>query len=676
MSEEVKSLNFIEQIIENDIANGLSKDKLHFRFPPEPNGYLHIGHAAAICLNFGLGKRYNAPVNLRFDDTNPAKEEQEYVDAIKKDVSWLGFKWSNECYSSDYFQQLHDWAVLLIKKGAAYVDGLSAEEMAEQKGTHSEPGIESPFRNTSVEDNLALFEQMKNGDFEEGTYALRAKIDMASPNMLMRDPIMYRILKKDHHRTGSDWCIYPMYDWTHGESDYLEEISHSFCTLEFKPHRELYDWFLDQVYDSKDIRPKQREFARRNLSYTIMSKRKLLRLVEDKIVDGWDDPRMPTISGLRRRGYTANSIRKFSEVSGISKRDSVTDVSLLEFCIREDLNKTATRVMGVIDPIKLVITNYPDNKEEFLTAENNPEDEKSKTHEVPFSKELFIEREDFKEEAGSKFFRLTLGKEVRLKNAYIIKGESVVKDANGNIIEIHCIADLDSKSGSGTEASTRKVKGTLHWVSIKHAVKSEIRVYDRLFLDEAPDSHKETDFMQYVNPKSLEVIKNAFVEPYLKNAKVGEGFQFQRLGYFNLDTDATAANLVFNKTVGLKDSWTKQKPKPQNNQPIQNKPQQQQSQKNPINEIKKLGKKYANLSGLKLEAAKTKILKFAEEVAYEDLEPLFETPAKKVGTRIATLITLGVLLKKGQERTENVNSFIESVSKETNELIIEELKNI
>ena len=676
MSEEVKSLNFIEQIIEDDIANGLSKDKLHFRFPPEPNGYLHIGHAAAICLNFGLGKRYNAPVNLRFDDTNPAKEEQEYVDAIKKDVSWLGFKWSNECYSSDYFQQLHDWAVLLIKKGAAYVDGLSAEEMAEQKGTHSEPGIESPFRNTSVEDNLALFEQMKNGDFEEGTYALRAKIDMASPNMLMRDPIMYRILKKDHHRTGSDWCIYPMYDWTHGESDYLEEISHSFCTLEFKPHRELYDWFLDQVYDSKDIRPKQREFARRNLSYTIMSKRKLLRLVEDKIVDGWDDPRMPTISGLRRRGYTANSIRKFSEVSGISKRDSVTDVSLLEFCIREDLNKTATRVMGVIDPIKLVITNYPDNKEEFLTAENNPEDEKSKTHEVPFSKELFIEREDFKEEAGSKFFRLTLGKEVRLKNAYIIKGESVIKDANGNIIEIHCIADLDSKSGSGTEASTRKVKGTLHWVSIKHAVKSEIRVYDRLFLDEAPDSHKETDFMQYVNPKSLEVIKNAFVEPYLKNAKVGEGFQFQRLGYFNLDTDATAANLVFNKTVGLKDSWTKQKPKPQNNQPIQNKPQQQQSQKNPINEIKKLGKKYANLSGPKLEAAKTKILKFAEEVAYEDLEPLFETPAKKVGTRIATLITLGVLLKKGQERTENVNSFIESVSKETNELIIEELKNI
>jgi glutaminyl-tRNA synthetase len=678
MSEEVKSLNFIEQIIENDIANGLSKDKLHFRFPPEPNGYLHIGHAAAICLNFGLGKRYNAPVNLRFDDTNPAKEEQEYVDAIKKDVSWLGFKWSNECYSSDYFQQLYDWAVLLIKKGAAYVDGLSAEEMAKQKGTHSEPGIESPFRNTSVEDNLALFEQMKNGDFEEGTYALRAKIDMTSPNMLMRDPIMYRILKKDHHRTGSDWCIYPMYDWTHGESDYLEEISHSFCTLEFKPHRELYDWFLDQVYDSKDIRPKQREFARRNLSYTIMSKRKLLRLVEDKIVNGWDDPRMPTISGLRRRGYTATSIKKFSEVSGISKRDSVTDVSLLEFCIREDLNKTATRVMGVIDPVKLVITNYPADKEELVIAENNPEEINSGTHEVPFSKELFIEREDFKEDAGSKFFRLTIGKEVRLKNAYIIKGESLIKDSNGNIIEIHCTADLDSRSGSGTEASTRKVKGTLHWVSIKHAIKAEIRIYDRLFLDEAPDSHKEADFMQYVNPKSLEVIKTAFVEPYLKNAKVGEGFQFQRLGYFNVDTDATTANLVFNKTVGLKDSWAKQKPKNSNTNQQQNnaRPQQTQVQKNPINEIKKIGKKYANLSGGKLDAAKTKILKFAEEVTYEDLAPLFETPAKKVGTRIATLITLGVLLKKGKERTENINSFIESISKETNELIIEELKNI
>ncbi|PHS07531.1 MAG: glutamine--tRNA ligase [Kordia sp.] len=677
MSEETKSLNFIEQIIEDDITNGLSTDKLHFRFPPEPNGYLHIGHAAAICLNFGLGKRYNAPVNLRFDDTNPAKEEQEYVDAIKRDIAWLGFQWTNECYSSDYFQQLYDWAVLLIKKGAAYVDGLSAEEMAQQKGTHTEPGVESPYRNKSVEENLALFEQMKNGAFNEGSYALRAKIDMTSSNMLMRDPIMYRILKKDHHRTGSDWCIYPMYDWTHGESDYLEEVSHSFCTLEFKPHRELYDWFLDQVYDTQNIRPKQREFARRNLSYTIMSKRKLLRLVEDNVVTGWDDPRMPTISGLRRRGYTAAAIRKFSDVSGISKRDSVTDVSLLEFCIREDLNKSATRVMGVIDPIKLVITNYPDNKEEFLIADNNPEDEKSGTHEVPFSKELYIEHEDFKEEAGNKYFRLTLGKEVRLKNAYIIKGESVVKDANGTITEIHCTADLDSRSGSGTEASTRRVKGTLHWVSIKHAVKAEIRVYDRLFLDEAPDSHKDTDFMQYINPKSLEIIKTAFVEPFLANAIVGTEFQFQRLGYFNVDTDSTADNLVFNKTVGLKDSW---KPiasdKHNKNTGGERRPQQQQAQKNPISEIKKLGKKYANLSGPKLDAAKTKILKYAEEVPYEDLEPLFETPAKKVGIRIATVITLSVLLKKGQKRNEAINTFIESVTQDSHEMMVEEVKSL
>ena len=677
MSEETKSLNFIEQIIEDDLSNGLSKDLLHFRFPPEPNGYLHIGHAAAICLNFGLGQRYNSPVNLRFDDTNPAKEEQEYVDAIKKDVAWLGFQWTNECYSSDYFQQLYDWAILLIKKGVAYVDGLSAEEMAKQKGTHAVPGVESPFRNTSVEDNLNLFEQMKNGDFEEGTYVLRAKIDMTSDNMLMRDPIMYRILKKDHHRTGSNWCIYPMYDWTHGESDYLENISHSFCTLEFKPHRELYDWFLDQVYDTSNIRPKQREFARRNLSYTIMSKRKLLRLVEDKIVTGWNDPRMPTISGLRRRGYTAAAIRKFSEVSGISKRDSVTDVSLLEFCIREDLNKTATRVMGVLDPIKLVITDYPEDKVEFLTAENNPEQENSGTHDVPFSRELYIEREDFKEDAGSKYFRLTLGNEVRLKNAYIIKGESVVKDANGVITEIHCTHDAESRSGSGTEASTRRVKGTLHWVSIKHAVKAEVRAYDRLFLDEAPDSHSDTDFMTFVNPNSLQVIKNAFVEPYLKEAQISDRFQFQRLGYFNVDTDSTSENLVFNKTVGLKDSW---KPVTSNNQKEntggQRRPQQQQVQKDPINEIKKIGKKYANLSGGKLDAAKTKILSFAEDVSYDDLEPLFETPTKKIGTRIAAMITLGVLLKNGLEKNAAINQFIATALEGDNALLIEETNGL
>lgn len=675
MSEETKSLNFIEQIIEDDLSNGLSKDRLHFRFPPEPNGYLHIGHAAAICLNFGLGQRYNAPVNLRFDDTNPAKEEQEYVDAIKKDVAWLGFQWSNECYSSDYFQQLYDWAVLLIKKGVAYVDGLSAEDMAKQKGTHAEPGVESPYRNTSIEDNLNLFEQMKNGEFDEGTYVLRAKIDMTSDNMLMRDPIMYRILKKDHHRTGSDWCIYPMYDWTHGESDYLENISHSFCTLEFKPHRELYDWFLDQVYDTENIRPKQREFARRNLSYTIMSKRKLLRLVEDNIVTGWDDPRMPTISGLRRRGYTAAAIRKFSEVSGISKRDSVTDVSLLEFCIREDLNKTATRVMGVLNPVKLVITDYPEDKVEILSAENNPEQENSGAHDVPFSRELYIEREDFKEDAGSKYFRLTLGKEVRLKNAYIIKGESVIKDTNGVITEIHCTHDADSRSGSGTEASTRRVKGTLHWVSIKHAVKAEVRAYDRLFLDEAPDSHSDTDFMTFVNPNSLQIIKEAYVEPYLKDAQIGDRFQFQRLGYFNVDTESASENLVFNKTVGLKDSW---KPATSSKQKeatgTERKPQQQQAQKNPINEIKKIGKKYANLSGPKLDAATEKLLKFAEDVSYDDLEPLFETPVKKIGTRIAAMITLGVLLKNGQEKNDAINQFIATGLADDNTLLVDEAK--
>jgi len=472
MTEAHNSHNFIEQIIEGDLLDGMPSDKLRFRFPPEPNGYLHIGHAASICLNFGLGQRHNAPVNLRFDDTNPAKEEQEYVDAIKNDINWLGFEWDTECYSSDYFQQLHDWAIQLIEKGKAYVDGQAATIMAEQKGTPTTIGVASPHRDQSIEENLDLFQKMKAGAFEEGSYVLRAKIDMSSPNMLMRDPILYRILKKNHHRTGSDWCIYPMYDWTHGESDYIEQISHSFCTLEFKPHRELYDWFLDQIYDDAKLRPKQREFARRNLSYTVMSKRKLLELVQSNKVSGWDDPRMPTISGLRRRGYTPASIRKFSDLSGISKRDSITDVSLLEFCIREDLNKTATRVMGVLDPVKLVITNYPDGKVEMLTAENNPENANAGTHQVPFSGELYIEREDFKEEAGNKFFRLTLGKEVRLKNAYIIKAESVVKDGSGSITEIRCTTDLDSKSGTGTEASTRKVKGTLHWVSIQHAVKS------------------------------------------------------------------------------------------------------------------------------------------------------------------------------------------------------------
>ena len=556
MATEEKSLNFLEQIIEEDLKNGLSKDKLRFRFPPEPNGYLHVGHASAICLNFGLGIDYQAPVNLRFDDTNPAKEEQEYVDAIKKDIEWLGYQWANECYASDYFQQLYDWAVEFIKKGKAYVDSQTSEEMAKQKGTPTQVGTNSPYRDRSVEENLDLFERMKNGEFEEGAHILRAKIDMASPNMLMRDPIMYRILKKHHHRTGNDWCIYPMYDWAHGESDYLEQISHSFCTLEFLPHRELYDWFLDQVYDETKVRPKQREFARRNLSHTVVSKRKLLQLVEEKHVSGWDDPRMSTISGMRRRGYPPMAIRNFAKTIGIAKRTNLIDVSLLEFCVREELNKIAPRVMAVLNPVKLVITNYPEGQEEWLEAENNPEEEVMTYRKVPFSKELYIEREDFQEEANKKFFRLTLGTEVRLKNAYIIKGESVIKDENGNITEIHCTYDTDSRSGSGTEASQRKVKGTIHWVSINHAIPAEVRVYDRLFTHESPDGNKEIDFKEFINPNSLEVI-TGFVEPSLQSAKNLDQFQFQRLGYFCVDKDSSAEKLIFNKTVGLRDTWAK-----------------------------------------------------------------------------------------------------------------------
>ena len=556
MSAEEKSLNFIEQIIEDDLKNGLSLDKLRFRFPPEPNGYLHIGHASAICLNFGLGIDYKAPVNLRFDDTNPSKEEQEFVDAIKNDIEWLGFKWEKECYASDYFQQLFDWAVELIKKDKAYIDSQSSEDMAIQKGTPTSPGTDSPFRTRSIEENLDLFMRMKNGEFEKGTHVLRAKISMKANNMLMRDPIIYRIMHAHHHRTGNDWCIYPMYDWAHGESDYLEQISHSFCTLEFLPHRELYDWFLNQIYDETKVRPKQREFARRNLSHTVVSKRKLLQLVEEKHVNAWDDPRMSTISGMRRRGITATAIRNFANTIGIAKRTNLIDVSLLDFCIREDLNKIAPRVMAVLNPIKLVITNYPEGKEEWLTAENNPEEEVMTYREVPFSKELFIEREDFQEEAHKKFFRLTLGTEVRLKNAYIIKGESVIKDADGNITEIHATYDLDSKSGSGTEASNRKVKGVIHWVSIPHAIEAEVRLYDRLFTHENPDGNKEVDFKEYINPESLKVI-TGYVEPSLQTAKELDHFQFQRLGYFCVDRDASAEKLVFNKTVGLRDTWAK-----------------------------------------------------------------------------------------------------------------------
>lgn len=667
MKESPETLNFIEQIIEEDLAKGLPKEKLRFRFPPEPNGYLHIGHAASICLNFGLGEKYNAPVNLRFDDTNPAKEEQEYVDAIKRDIAWLGFKWANECYSSDYFQQLYDWAVQLIKEGKAYVDQQSSEQIAEQKGTPTTPGKPSPFRDRPVAESLELFEKMKNGEFPAGSYLLRAKIDMASPNMHMRDPILYRIINAPHHRTGSDWCIYPMYDWAHGESDYIEQVSHSLCTLEFKLHRELYDWYLDQIYDPSLLRPKQREFARRNLSYTVMSKRKLLELVQKKVVAGWNDPRMPTISGLRRRGYTPESIRKFSDLSGISKRDNVTDVSLLEYCIREDLNKTATRVMAVLDPVKVVLTNYPEGKVEMLSMENNPEDLNSGTHEVPFSKELYIEREDFKEEANKKFFRLSLGNEVRLKSAYIIKADSVVKDEAGNITEIHCTVDLDSKSGSGTEASLRKVKGTLHWVSIAHAITAEVREYDRLFLDEAPDAHEDKNFMEFINPDSLNIIKKAYLEPYLAQATLDDKYQFQRLGYFTLDTDSKEGQLIFNKTVGLKDSWAKQNTAAQ--QPKQPAVQQNQGKRSPLNEIQQLSKKLTNLPEEKLANAKASILKLAEEVSYEEIEPLFNTAAKKVGTRIGVMLVLGVLLKNGQEKTEAAQEFINAGLNDDHEML-------
>lgn len=556
MSAEEKSLHFIEQIIEESLEKGFLQNKLRFRFPPEPNGYLHIGHAKSICLNFGLGLKYNAPVNLRFDDTNPAKEEQEYVDAIKEDLQWLGFQWDEERYASDYFQQLYDWAVLMIQNDKAYIDSQDSEAMAAQKGTPTTSGTNSPFRNRSIEENLALFDGMKNGKFEEGVHILRAKIDMSSSNMLMRDPIIYRVLHRHHHRTGNDWKIYPMYDFAHGESDYIEQISHSICTLEFVMHRELYNWFLDQIYDVNKVRPNQYEFARLNLNYTVMSKRKLLQLVDEKFVNGWDDPRMPTISGLRRRGYTSNSIRKFCETIGVAKRENVIDVSLLEFCIREDLNKTAPRVMAVLNPVKLVITNYPEGKTEILDAENSQEDESFGFREVPFSRELYIEREDFQEEANKKFFRLTLGTEVRLKNGYIIKGESVLKDDNGTITEIQCTYDQDSKSGSGTEASMRKVKGTIHWVSIADAVEAEVRIYDRLFTVENPEADKEVDFKTFLNSDSLQII-TGFVEPSLLTAKNLDRFQFQRLGYFCVDKDSSADKLVFNKTVGLRDTWAK-----------------------------------------------------------------------------------------------------------------------
>ena len=556
LSSMKRPRNFIERIIDDDLKNGYSTDVLRFRFPPEPNGYLHIGHVKAICLNFNLGLRYKAPVNLRFDDTNPTKEEQQFVDAIKENIEWLGYKWDSECYASDYFEQLFDWAVNLISLGKAYVDSQTSEQIAKQKGTPTKPGINSPFRERTIDQNKELFIQMKEGKFKEGEHVLRAKIDMSSANMLMRDPVIYRVLHRRHHRTKDKWCIYPLYDWTHGQSDYIEQVSHSLCSLEFKPHRDLYEWFLDSVCTKGSLRPKQREFARMNLSYTVTSKRKLAELIELKYVNGWDDPRMPTIAGLRRRGYTPTSLRNFVETAGVAKRDNVIDFSLLEHSIREDLNIKAPRVMGVLNPVKLTIINYPKNKTEILKGEINPEQPNLGYRDLIFSGSLYIEREDFKETANRKYFRLTLGKEVRLKNAYIIKGESVIKDNKGNITEIICSYDPESKSGSGTEASKRKVKGTLHWVTQKNSLPAKVNIYDRLFNVSSPDQIQDKDFKSFINQNSLKTLTGR-VEPGLIKAKPGDQFQFQRMGYFVLDKDSTQGNLIFNKTVGLRDTWSK-----------------------------------------------------------------------------------------------------------------------
>ena len=547
-----KGPNFIEQIIDGDIARGFENKDLRFRFPPEPNGYLHIGHLKAICLNFNLGEKYNAPVNLRFDDTNPEKEAKEYVDAIKNDIKWLGFEWDKECYASDYFDQLYDWAITLIEKDLAYVDTQSSDEIASQKGTPTKEGKASPFRAREKEESLRIFKEMFEGVHDSGKHVLRAKIDMSSPNMLMRDPVLYRVMNVDHHRTSDKWKVYPMYDWTHGESDYIEQVSHSLCTLEFEPHRELYDWFLDAISPLKGIRPKQREFSRLNLSYTITSKRKLALLVEENIVDGWDDPRMPTISGLRKRGYTPESLKNFALTVGVSKRENVIDASLLEFCIRTHLNQVAPRAMAVMDPIKIKLINYENEGGEKINFDINPQQKELGTREIKFSKEIYIENEDFQENPEDGFFRLSLGEEVRLKNAYIIKAVDIVKNEKGRLIEVLCEYDSKSRSGSNTPESNRKVKGTIHWVSATDSVKAKVNIYDRLF--KVPEPGKENDLKNEVNQNSLEV-KEAFVEPYLAESLEAQQFQFQRLGYF-VRTD-NKKTLEFNKTVGLRDSWKK-----------------------------------------------------------------------------------------------------------------------
>jgi len=668
---ETKPLNFIEQIVDSDIANGFSKKNLRFRFPPEPNGYLHIGHIKALAISFGLGSKYNAPVNLRFDDTNPSNEDQRFVDAIKKDIKWMGYIWQNETYSSDCFDQLYLWSIELIINGKAYIDSQSSKDIASQKGTPTTTGANSPFRSRSIEESLELFEKMKSGKCNEGEHVLRAMINMGSPNMLLRDPIIYRVINKPHQRTGNKWCVYPMYDWAHGQCDYIEQVSHSLCSLEFKPHRDLYEWFLEAVKIQESTKtlvtlPKQREFSRLNLSYTIMSKRKLFALVENNHVSGWDDPRMPTISGLRRRGYTPNSIKNFISKVGVAKRDNIIDVSLLEFCIREDLNKITKRAMAVVNPVLLQIVNYPAGKEEFFTCVDNPEEENPTTRKVSFSSEVYIEQEDFSLYPSSDFKRLSIGSEVRLKSGYIVKATHVDTTEGGVVTKIFCDYDPKSLSGSGSLESQRKANTTIHWVAKKMAIKAEVREYDRLFTSASPDSDPNTHFESFINKGSLK-IREAFVEPSLKSALPGDKFQFQRLGYFNTDDDSTKELLIFNKTVSLREVKIK---KIKAQQPSA----QQATKKPPIEAIKKFGKKYMKLSEEKQADARKAILELSKEINYTDVAPLFSTSIKKRGTRAVALICLSQMkLKLGSFPVE-ANNFIEIALNDEN-TILQDLAN-
>jgi glutaminyl-tRNA synthetase len=668
---ETKPLNFIEQIVDSDIANGFSKKNLRFRFPPEPNGYLHIGHIKALAISFGLASKYNAPVNLRFDDTNPSNEDQRFVDAIKKDIKWMGYIWQNETYSSDCFDQLYLWSIELIINGKAYIDSQSSKDIASQKGTPTTTGANSPFRSRSIEESLELFEKMKSGKCNEGEHVLRAMINMGSPNMLLRDPIIYRVINKPHQRTGNKWCVYPMYDWAHGQCDYIEQVSHSLCSLEFKPHRDLYEWFLEAVKIQESTKtlvtlPKQREFSRLNLSYTIMSKRKLFALVENNHVSGWDDPRMPTISGLRRRGYTPNSIKNFISKVGVAKRDNIIDVSLLEFCIREDLNKITKRAMAVVNPVLLQIVNYPAGKEEFFTCVDNPEEENPTTRKVSFSSEVYIEQEDFSLYPSSDFKRLSIGSEVRLKSGYIVKATHVDTTEGGVVTKIFCDYDPKSLSGSGSLESQRKANTTIHWVAKKMAIKAEVREYDRLFTSASPDSDPNTPFESFINKGSLK-IREAFVEPSLKSALPGDKFQFQRLGYFNTDDDSTKELLIFNKTVSLREVKIK---KIKAQQPSA----QQATKKPPIEAIKKFGQKYMKLSEEKQADARKAILELSKEINYTDVAPLFSTSIKKRGTRAVALICLSQMkLKLGSFPVE-ANNFIEIALNDEN-TILQDLAN-